>query len=100
MSLFIVIIQLPEQSLSFVSHLGSIGEAKQLTVETYLLASPLKASEVRDYIMATIRPLRAYVTKVAHGAAWNNVICSNSDIKEFYNNYINGRPSDIRFPHL
>ena len=90
MSLFIVIIQLPEQSLSFVSHLGSIGEAKQLTAETYLLASPLKASEVRDYIMATIRPLRACVTKVAHGAAWNNVMCSNSDIKEFYNNYING----------
>lgn len=90
MSLFIVIIQSPEQSVFVLSHLGGVGDARQLTKESYLLASPLKATEVRDYIMATIRPLRAYVTKVAHGAAWNNVMCSNSDIKEFYNNYING----------
>lgn len=81
---------MPEKSVSVVSHLGGVGVAKQLSTESYLLASPLKATEVRDYIMATIHPLRAYVTKVAHGAAWNNVMCSNSDIKEFYNNYING----------
>lgn len=86
MSVFIASIEISDQSSSIIPNLRSVGEVFQLTCDTFLIASPLKSTEIRDYIMTTIHPHRAFVTKVAHGAAWNNAICSSSDIKHLYCN--------------
>jgi hypothetical protein len=44
----------------------------------------MKATDLRDYIKDNIAPSRIYVSKVAHGAAWTNVMVPNSLIKEWY----------------
>lgn len=86
MNLFIIILQLPiEAAISACQEeLRNIGEVAALTDNGFLMRSSLKASEVRDYIKDHISPQRCFVTKVGHGAAWNNVLVPNSVIKEWY----------------
>lgn len=64
--------------------LNKVGNTAPLTENCFLVRSNLKATDLRDYIKEIIAPARIYVTKVAHGAAWANVMVPNSLIKEWY----------------
>lgn len=86
MFLYIVSLSLMEdQSMGLCQeHLNRVGDTAPLTEDCFLVRSNLKASDLRDYIKENIAPARVYVTKVAHGAAWANVMVPNSLIKEWY----------------
>lgn len=66
--------------------LNKVGDTAPLTDNCFLVRSNLKATDLRDYIKDNISPARIFVTKVAHGAAWANVMMPNSLIKEWYGN--------------
>lgn len=88
MFLYIVSLTLiDEQSMSMCQeHLNRVGDTALLTENCFLVRSNMKATDLRDYIKESIAPVRIYVTKVAHGAAWANVMVPNSLIKEWYVN--------------
>lgn len=88
MFLYIVSLTLiEEQSMSMCQeHLNRVGDTAPLTENCFLVRSNMKATDLRDYIKENIAPARIYVTKVAHGAAWANVMVPNSLIKEWYVN--------------
>lgn len=64
--------------------LNKVGDTALLTENCFLMRSNLKATDLRDYIKEKIAPTRIYVTKVAHDAAWANLMVPNSLIKEWY----------------
>lgn len=74
-----------EQSMSSCQEqLNKIGDTAPLTDNCFLIRSNMIATELRDYIKENISPARIFVSKVAHGAAWANVMVPNSIIKEWY----------------
>lgn len=86
MNLYIVIMQLSGGATlsSSQEELRNIGEVAVLMENAFLMRTSMKATEVRDYIREHISPERCYVSKLNHGAAWNNVLVPNSVIKEWY----------------
>lgn len=86
MNLYIVILQLSGGAAmsECQEELRNIGEVAALTENSFLMRTAMKATEVRDYIRDHVSPQRSFVTKVNHGAAWNNVLVPNSVIKEWY----------------
>lgn len=86
MNLFIVILSKRTDNINYQDKLLKVGNVYQLTEDTFLISSPLKSTEIRDYIVSEIKSERVYVTYVGQGAAWSNVLTSNSVIKDLYNN--------------
>lgn len=88
MFLYIVSLTLTgEQSMSLCQEqLNKVGDTAPLTDNCFLVRSNMRATDLRDYIKDIILPARIYVTKVAHDAAWANVMVPNSLIKEWYGN--------------
>ena len=86
MFLYIVSLTLmDEQSMSVCQELiNKVGDTASLTETCFLVRSNMKATDLRNYIKDNIVPARVYVTKVAHDAAWANVMVPNSLIKEWY----------------
>lgn len=86
MNIYLIVLQLSEgMTISTCKEeLRSIGEVAFLTDNGFLMRTSAKTTDVRDFIRDSINPQRCFVTKVNHGAAWNNVIVSNSIIKEWY----------------
>lgn len=64
--------------------LNRVSDTAPLTENCFLVRSNMKATDLRDYIKENIAPSRIYVSKIAHGAAWTNVMVPNSLIKEWY----------------
>lgn len=86
MFVYIVSLSLMEdQTMSMCQELlNKVGDTAPLTENCFLMRSNMKATDLRDYIKESFKPARIYVTKVAHGAAWANVMVPNSLIKEWY----------------
>lgn len=86
MNIILVIIRSSDTTdASFCQNqLSQIGEVTALTEESFLVLTTQTATEVRDMIKSTVMPSRIFVTKVTHGAAWANVLTSNTTIKEWY----------------
>lgn len=86
MNLYIILLELSDiESISaYQEELGNVGEVAKLTETGLLFRTSMKASEVRDYLREHLNPQRCFVTKVNHGAAWNNVLVPNAVIKEWY----------------
>lgn len=86
MFLYIVSLSLMDnQTMSLCQEqLNRVGDTAPLTENCFLVRSNMKATDLRDYIKENIAPSRIYVSKVAHGAAWTNVMVPNSLIKEWY----------------
>lgn len=86
MSIYVVSLTLmDEQSMSFCQEqINKVGDTAPLTDCCFLVRSNMKATDLRDYIKEIIGPARIFVTKVAPGAAWANVMVPNSLIKEWY----------------
>lgn len=86
--MFVYIVSLSlmdDQSMSICQEmLNKVGDTAPLTDNCFLVRSNLKATDLRDFIKENIVPTRLFVTKVAHGAAWANVMVPNSLIKEWY----------------
>lgn len=86
MLLYIVSLTLmEEQSMSFCQEqLNKVGDTAPLTDNCFLVRSNLRTTDLRDFIKDNISPARIFVTKVARGAAWSNVMVPNPLIKEWY----------------
>ena len=88
MKLYILVFEINRinefEQYSFVRLMESFGSHIQLTKNSFMLLSEVSPVEMRNKIRTIRHDARIFVSEISSPAAWGNLICENSEIKDFF----------------
>ena len=72
-----------DEYAALAAAIKSYGKWAHITESTWAVVTSRPATEIRDHLGAFVSPQsRIFVVRTASGAAWRNVICRNTWLKE------------------
>lgn len=88
MKIYIIIFEIIRitdfEKIRFIEIMESLGEHIQLTKNSFMIASELSPVEMRNYLRTIREDARIFISQISSPAAWGNLICSNSEVKEMF----------------
>lgn len=88
MKLYIIIFEIIRitdfEKIRFVEIMESIGVHTQLTKTSFMVASELSPVEMRNYLRTIREDARIFISQISSPAAWGNLICSNTEVKDMF----------------
>lgn len=72
------------EKYSFVKLLESFGINIQLTKNSFMIQSEVSPVEMRNQIRMVRHDARIFISEISSPAAWGNLICENSEVKDFF----------------
>lgn len=88
MRLYIIIFELARitdfEKIRFVEIMESFGDHIQLTKTSFMIASELAPVEMRNHLRVIREDARIFITQISSPAAWGNLICGNSEVKDMF----------------
>lgn len=64
--------------------MDSFGDNIQLTINSYMLLSEFSPVEMRNQLRSIRNNARIFISEISSPAAWGNLICENSEVKDFF----------------
>lgn len=88
MRLYIIIFELSRitefEKMKFYDIMESFGYNIQLTKTSYMLLSERHPVDMRNHLRTIRDDARIFVSEISSPAAWGNLVCANSEIKELF----------------
>lgn len=88
MKLYIIVFEISRitnfEQIRFIKLMDSFGDNIQLTINSYMLLSELSPVEMRNQLRSIRNNARIFISEISSPAAWGNLICENSEVKDFF----------------
>lgn len=88
MKLYIIVFEISRitkfEQIRFIKLMEFFGENIQLTINSYMLLSEISPVEMRNQLRSIRNNARIFISEISSPAAWGNLICENSEVKDFF----------------
>jgi hypothetical protein len=88
MKLYIIVFEISRitnfEQIRFIKLMDSFGDNIQLTINSYMLLSEFSPVEMRNQLRSIRNNARIFISEISSPAAWGNLICENSEVKDFF----------------